>query len=120
MKQQQPKGEAETYVGLRQPDAVRKPLLEAAKAAVASEKHYETVRSLQEQKLAVRAQLAASLKEMRDELSQLQMILPERDVRDVQTPLKAAPADQKKKVVDHRVDKIEAALAEIENRLKTL
>jgi hypothetical protein len=120
MKQPQPKGEAETYVGLRQPDAIRKPLLEAAKTAVASEKHYETIRALQEQKLAVRGQLAASLKEVRDELSQLQMILPERDVRDLPTPAQAGAPVAKKKIVDHRVDKIEAALAEIENRLKTL
>ena len=100
---------ADTYVGLRDPAAVRRPLLEAAKSAVASARIAERIHLLQEQKFAVRSELAKTLKELRDDLSKLQMILPAREIKDTPAVLPVA----KKKALDHRIDTIAATLAEI-------
>jgi hypothetical protein len=107
--------DAELYVGLPDPAAVRKPLLEAARVAVGTGRMQGTLLHLQDQKFAVRTDIARVLKELRDELARLQMILPHRDLKEAPPP----PA-VKKKVLDSRVDKIAAALAEIEERMKAL
>ena len=116
MKADDQKGIADTFVGLRDPVAIRRPLLEAAKTAVATARIAEHIAAIQEQKLTVRGDLARTLKELRDELSKLQMILPAREVKDTPAVLPAG----KKKALDHRIDTIAATLAEIENRMKTL
>jgi hypothetical protein len=111
----QPDRDAE-YVGFPDPVGVRRPLLEAAKAAVETGRAYERIQAIQDRKLETRTALAKVLGELRESTAKLQTVLPRRDIKDTPTVLPAP----KKKVLDHRLDKIESALAEIEQRMKTL
>lgn len=103
------------YVGFTDSISLRRVVLETAKASVEVMHSHSRIREIQEQKLKLRSELAHILKDMKDSLQKLRTFLPDRDV-----PMPIAPA--KKKVVErnHRLDKIESALSEIEHRLQTL
>ena len=112
------------YVGFQDSAALRRSVLEAARTSVTSQKAHQRLIQIQDQKLSTRTELAKTLKELRDELSKLQMVLPHREVKDI--PLSAAQGaalgsqNGKKKVSESKADKIEAALAEIEQRMRSL
>jgi asparagine synthetase B (glutamine-hydrolysing) len=106
--------EAELFVGLNDPAAFRKPLLEAARIAIAAGRVQEHLHNLQDRKLALRSELAVVVKDLHHEVTRLQMILPFREVKET------AVVAPKAKPIEHRVDKIAAALAEIEARMKEL
>lgn len=107
------------YVGFPDASALRRDVLEAARKSVTTQKAHERLREIQDQKLATRTDLVRVLKELRDELAKLQMVLPHREVKEPAAP-PVQVSEAKKRAVDSKVDKIEAALAEIEERLRAL
>lgn len=109
---------AEVYVGIPDVVAVRKPLLEAARLSVLAGASQQKLIDIQDRKLAIRTNLSQVAKDMRTELARLKMVLPHRDVP--LHPSESHPVDAPKKPVEHRVDKIAAALAAIEERMKQL
>ena len=105
------------YVGF--PDAVilRKEVLETARAVVKTLQMHARIKELQDEKLKLRTDLAHLVHQLKDELHKLEAHLPARDLNAVPPPVKAVVP---RKVVDHRLDKIESALSEIEQRMRSL
>jgi hypothetical protein len=107
--------EAELYVAIMEPVTVRKPMLEAARIAISAGRVQAELHRIQDEKLLLRSELVTVIKDIHHEITRLQMVLPYRDVKEIQ-PL----APPKAKPIEHKVDKIAEALAEIEARMKSL
>lgn len=103
------------YIGFQDSQIVRKSILEAAKATVHTAHAHSRVRDIQDEKLKLRTELALVVKQIKDDLVKMGNIMPKRDVTvDAPTPIK------RRVIADHRLDKIESALNEIEMRMKSL
>jgi len=103
------------YVGFQDSDGLRKSILEAAKDVVNTARAHSRLRDIQDEKLRLRTELAVAVKDAKESLAKLQGVLPYKDVAN-------PPAEQpKRKIIsDHKLDKIEAALQEIELRMRSL
>lgn len=110
------KSEESFYVGLPDSAMLRRSVLETARSVVETVRLHSRVRELQDEKLKLRTDLAHLVHEIRDELHKLEGALPKRD-GPVPAPVQRAIP---KRVSDHRLDKIESALAEIEQRMRSL
>lgn len=111
--------EAELYAGIADPAGIRRPILEAARAAISASRIQDKLQQTQEEKLALRSQLVAVVKDIHHEVTRLQMVLPYRDVKE-STVVSPPPTPRAAKPIEHKVDKIAAALAEIEARMNSL
>lgn len=106
------------YVGFGDSTTLRRSVLETARAVVQTVHLHSRVRELQDEKLKLRTDLAHLVHEVRDELHKLEGALPKRE--GVPTPAPVQRIAPKSRVQDHRLDKIEAALSEIEARMRSL
>jgi len=106
------------YVGFGDASLLRRSVLETARAVVQTVHLHARVREIQDEKLKLRTDLAHLVHELRDELHKLEACLPKRE--GIPTPAAVQRVSPKTKVHDHRLDKIEAALSEIEARMRTL
>jgi hypothetical protein len=106
------------YVGFSDAATLRRSVLETARAVVQTVHMHHRIRELQDEKLKLRTDLAHLVHEIREDLHKLEHALPKRDVTaHAPAPVqRAAP----RRVADHRLDKIEAALAEIEQRMRSV
>lgn len=112
------KSEDSYYVGFSDAAALRRSVLETARAVVQTIHLHSRVREIQDEKLKLRTDLAHLVHEIKDEMHKLENALPKREGGPAPTAhvQRIAP----KKVQDHRLDKIEAALSEIEQRMRAL
>ena len=103
------------YVGFQDSDGLRKSVLEAAKEVVKTAKAHSRLRDIQDEKFKLRTELSATLKEAKESLAKLQNLLPYKDIT-------APPPDLPKRRItsEHKLDKIEEALQEIESRMHSL
>lgn len=112
------KGDEAYYVGFSDAPGMRRAVLETARSVVRTVQLHSRVRDIQDEKLKLRTDLAHIVHEIRDELHKLEERLPKRD-----TPIPASPitrATPVRRVADHRLDKIEEALSEIEQRIRSV
>jgi len=110
---------AEVYVGIPDPVAVRRPLLEGARIAIMTGPIQDKLIEIQDQKLTIRTNLSQVVKDMKNEITRLKMVLPHREIA-VQHVKEEHHAAAAAKPVQHRVDKIAEALAAIEERMRSL
>jgi hypothetical protein len=108
------------YVGLDHATEFRREVLETAKAVVETISHHGRIRDIQDDKLKLRTQLAHIVYQIKEDLHSLEVKLPKRDVQ-VSAPAPViSVASKKRPLGDHRLDKIESALQEIESRMRSL
>ncbi len=106
------------YVGLGDASVTRRAVLEAARAVVQTVSQHSKIRDIQEQKLRLRTDLVHTVRMIREGLHKLEAAIPQPHGP---VPEVAAPIVIRKRVVnDHRLDKIESALSEIEQRMRSL
>lgn len=105
------------YVGIDGSVELRRNVLESAKIVVQTVSAHKKVQQIQDEKLKLRTKLVHVIHDLRRDLHDLHVKLPKREVPEVRA---SAPAPVTKRRTDSKLDKIEAALAEIEARMKSL
>jgi hypothetical protein len=121
MKQDDKKSESDAfYVAVTNATEMRRAVLETARAVVYTVHVHNRVRDLQDEKLKLRTDLAHVVRELKEHVHKLETVLPHRDVSSAPLPAAVSKSIKKATTPDHRLDKIEAALSEIEQRMKNL
>ena len=108
------------YVGIEGSVELRRHILETARETVLTVGSHKRIQQIQEEKLKLRSHLVRIIHDMRKDLHDLNIKLPKRDIPEEVHKHHQHTASPKKKPVDHKLDKIESALAEIEARMKQL
>lgn len=114
------KKEEAYYVGIRDSTQVRREILETARAVVQTVSAHTRIRDIQEEKLRLRTELAQLIRHIREDLHKLEHVLPEPKGPVPDVPAAQIVSTKRKPAPDHRLDKIELALREIEQRMRSL
>lgn len=107
------------YVGIEGAVPLRRQILETAKGVVHTVGAHKKLQDIQEEKLRLRTELVRVTHDLRKHLHDLQEKLPVKDLPSAKQPIHGH-GTRKKQSSDHKLDKIEAALAEIESRMRSM
>jgi hypothetical protein len=119
-KNEVPAQEEAYYVGIEGSVELRRTVLETAKNVVTTVSAHKKIQAIQDEKLRLRTQLVHVIHDLRKDLHELHVKLPKREVPEVRTPTPMTASTAKRRAGDSKLDKIEAALAEIEARMRQL
>lgn len=115
------------YVGVREPNEIRKGLLSSSKRTISVLRKFEEFRSLRQEKIEAVIELKRVVRELALLTSKLKVLLPQTKLRAMGTDKKKELEETTKKIMEHRkkakqkekgeLELLEKELGEIESRI---
>lgn len=112
------------YVGLKQPQILRRNLLESSKSTILSLQNLEKIKEIEKEKEILKNKLKEDVKELKMLFLRLEKLIPEHaienkslDVKKETPVVKPVPKLPKKDKSEHEIDKLHNHLLMIEKRL---